>query len=162
MLGQGPPFPKAAFAAYQARHPPPPGVINPYITMASGGEIPKKGAFRKLDMSEEKSLKEMADEYNERKKRQIRTPPRLNPKRFGGPPPPPPPSAGLTRALFEVGGTVPGLMLRKPTSHAMAGVTSFMPHYKGMSHSFNPTNQNFAQATFVQGGYFPQADHRLI
>lgn len=74
-----------------------------------------------------------------------------------------PPSEEMAKLNMAVGGTVSeGLMLRKPTSHAMAGVTSFMPHYKGMSHSFNPTNQNFAQATFVQGGYFPQADHRLI
>lgn len=65
-------------------------------------------------------------------------------------------------ASMAVGGTVPGIMLRKPTSHGMAGVTSFMPHYKGMSHSFNPTNQNFAQATFAQGGYFAGADHVLI
>lgn len=70
--------------------------------------------------------------------------------------------AKLNIKRMAVGGTVPGIMLRKPTSHGMAGVTSFMPHYKGMSHSFNPTNQNFAQATFAQGGYFPEADHRLI
>jgi hypothetical protein len=103
MLGDGPPFPSKAFAAAQARHPPPAGVINPYTTMG-----------------------------------------------------------------YAVGGTVSeGILLRRPYNHRMAGMTAFehgMGHYKGMSHSvrYNPTNQNFAQATFVQGGYFPQADHRLI
>jgi hypothetical protein len=69
---------------------------------------------------------------------------------------------------MAVGGTVSeGILLRRPYNHRMAGMTAFehgMGHYKGMSHSirYNPTNQNFAQATFVQGGYFPMADHRLI
>jgi hypothetical protein len=99
MLGDSPPFPSKAFAALQARHPPPAGVINPYTT---------KG--------------------------------------------------------YAVGGTVSeGILLRRPYYHCMAGMTSFehgMGRYRGIM--YNPTNQNFAQATFVQGGYFPMADHRLI
>ena len=125
------------------------------FNMASGGEIPKKAM------------------------KSPRSPPRPAPRSVPAPPARPPPrprtsgnpqepegkaaSSKNLNAEYAVGGTVSeGLMLRKPTSHSMAGVTSFMPHYKGMSHSFNPSNQNFAQATFAQGGYFPQADHRLI
>lgn len=158
MLGQGPPFPKAAFAAYQARHPPPAGVINPYTTMASGGEIPKK------------AMKSHS------------SPPRPPPRSVPAPPARPPPRPRTSGNLQEpegrpdssrklnmaVGGTVSeGILLRRPYNHCMAGMTAFehgMGHYKGMSHSvrYNPTNQNFAQASFVQGGYFPMADHRLI
>jgi hypothetical protein len=68
------------------------------------------------------------------------------------------------RGGYAVGGTVSeGILLRRPYYHCMAGMTSFehgMGRYRGIM--YNPTNQNFAQATFVQGGYFPDADHRLI
>ena len=60
------------------------------------------------------------------------------------------------------GGTIAGPVLRRPTHHGMSGRTSFEAHSKGMSHQFKPVEPQFAQASFVQGGYFPGADHRLI
>ena len=88
-------------------------------------------------------------------------PPSKKPRRDGSPPAPGSSSRQLSMA---VGGTVSeGILLRRPYYHCMAGMTSFehgMGSYKGIR--YNPTNQNFAQATFVQGGYFPMADHRLI
>jgi hypothetical protein len=60
------------------------------------------------------------------------------------------------------GGTIAGPVLRRPTHHGMAGPTSFQPHYTGMAHSVKPVGQSFAQASFIQGGYFPGADHSLI
>jgi hypothetical protein len=62
---------------------------------------------------------------------------------------------------YAVGGTVSeGLMLRKPINHGMAGMTPF--EHGGRSQSLKSVEPNFAQATFAQGGYFPEADHRLI
>lgn len=84
-------------------------------------------------------------------------------------PAPSPPVEGMAKMKIDkpsmaVGGTVSeGILLRRPYYHCMAGMTSFehgMGSYRGIR--YNPTNQNFAQATFVQGGYFPEADHRLI
>ena len=60
------------------------------------------------------------------------------------------------------GGTITGPVLRRPAHHGMAGPTSFQPHYTGMAHSVKPVGQSFAQASFIQGGYFPGADHSLI
>ena len=64
---------------------------------------------------------------------------------------------------FAKGGTIAeGPVLRRPTHHGMSGPTSFQPHYTGMAHSVKPVGQSFAQASFIQGGYFPGADHSLI
>jgi len=102
--------------------------------------------------------------------------PKPSPKRPARPPPRPrtsgniqepegkPDSSKNLNTEYAVGGTVSeGILLRRPYYHCMAGMTSFehgMGRYRGIM--YNPTNQNFAQATFVQGGYFPEADHRLI
>lgn len=130
------------------------------FNLASGGEIPKKA------MKSPRSPP--------------RSPPRPAPRSVPGPPARPPPrprtdgnpqgpegkpdSSKNLNTEYAVGGTVSeGILLRRPYYHCMAGMTSFehgMGRYRGIM--YNPTNQNFAQATFVQGGYFPDADHRLI